>query len=182
MAAIYFGIMMGSYAIGFWLPTIIRETGVKDPFQIGLRTFVPYSLALIFMILTGRHADQTRERRWHLVVPCILAAVGFVLCTQGAASPFLAMIGMNMAVVGVVTSVPTFWALPTSFLGGAAAAAGIALVNCTGNLGGFFSPLIIGSLKTHTGTLNSGLILIALCMLASAALILTLVPAKLVNR
>jgi nitrate/nitrite transporter NarK len=92
------------------------------------------------------------------------------------------MIGMNMAVVGVVTSVPTFWALPTSFLGGAAAAAGIALVNCTGNLGGFFSPLIIGSLKTHTGTLNSGLILIALCMLASAALILTLVPAKLVNR
>jgi D-galactonate transporter len=187
MAAIYFGLMMGSYAIGFWLPTIIRETGVKDPFQIGLRTIVPYSLALVFMILTGRHADQTRERRWHLVVPCIIAAIGFVLCTlgagtQGAGSPLLAAIGMNLAVVGVVTSVPTFWALPTSFLGGAAAAAGIALVNCTGNLGGFFSPLIIGALKTHTGTLNSGLILIAACMLASATLILTLVPAKLVNR
>jgi D-galactonate transporter len=182
MSTIYFGIEMGSYAIGFWLPTIIRETGVKDPFQIGLRTIVPYSLALIFMVLTGRHADQTRERRWHLVVPCIIAAVGFVLCTQGANSAALAAIGMNLAVVGVVTAVPTFWALPTSFLGGAAAAAGIALVNCTGNLGGFFSPLIIGALKTHTGTLNSGLILIAACMLASATLILTLVPAKLVNR
>jgi nitrate/nitrite transporter NarK len=92
------------------------------------------------------------------------------------------MIGMNMAVVGVVTAVPMFWALPTSFLGGAAAAAGIALVNCTGNLGGFFSPTIIGVLKTHTGTLNSGLLLIAACMLASSVLILTLVPAKLVNR
>jgi D-galactonate transporter len=182
MGAIYFGIEMGSYAIGFWLPTIIRETGVKDPFQIGLRTVVPYSFALICMILTSRHSDQTRERRWHIVVPCLVAALGFALCTRGAYSPTLAMIGMNLAVAGVVTSVPMFWALPTSFLGGAAAAAGIALVNCTGNLGGFFSPLFIGILKTHTGTLNSGLLLIAACMAASAALILTLVPAKLVNR
>ncbi len=182
MSSIYFGIEMGSYAIGFWLPTIIRETGVKDAFQIGLRTIVPYSLALICMILISRHSDRTRERRWHLILPCLIAAVGFVLCTQGATSAVLAMIGMNMAVVGVVTAVPMFWALPTSFLGGAAAAAGIALVNCTGNLGGFFSPTIIGILKTHTGTLNSGLILIAACMLASAILILTLVPAKLVNR
>ena len=182
MSAIYFGIEMGSYAIGFWLPTIIRETGVTDPFQIGLRTIVPYSFALVVMILTGRSSDRTRERRWHLAGPCILAALGFALCTQGASSPALAALGMNLAVVGVVTSVPMFWALPTSFLGGAAAAAGIALVNCTGNLGGFFSPTIIGALKTHTGTLNSGLLLIAACMLASATLILTLVPAKLVNR
>jgi D-galactonate transporter len=182
MGAIYFGIEMGSYAIGFWLPTIIRETGVTDAFQIGLRTVVPYSLALVFMILTGRHSDRTRERRWHVVVPSMLAAIGFVLCTQGARSPLAAAIGMNLAVVGVVTAIPMFWALPTSFLGGAAAAAGIALVNCTGNLGGFFSPAIIGILKTHTGTLNSGLLLIAACMLASSILILTMVPAKLVNR
>jgi D-galactonate transporter len=182
MASIYFGIEMGSYAIGFWLPTIIRETGISDPFQIGLRTVVPYSFALICMILVGRHSDRTRERRWHLAGPCILATIGFALCTQGGSSPALAAIGMNLAVIGVVTSVPMFWALPTSFLGGAAAAAGIALVNCTGNLGGFFSPAIIGFLKTQTGTLNSGLIVIAGCMFASAILILTLVPAKLVNR
>ena len=182
MGAIYFGIEMGSYAIGFWLPTIIRETGVKDTFQIGLRTIVPYCLALICMILVGRHSDKTRERRWHLVVPCIIAAIGFALCTQGSSSAALAMIGMNMAVAGVVTAVPMFWALPTSFLGGIGAAAGIALVNCTGNLGGFFSPAIIGILKTHTGTLSSGLFLIAGCMVASSILILALVPAKLVNR
>jgi D-galactonate transporter len=182
MGAIYFGIQMGSYAIGFWLPTMIRLTGVTDAFQIGLRTIAPYSVALICMILTGRHSDHTRERRWHLVVPCLIAAIGFVLCTRGAYSPILAMLGMNLAVAGVVTAVPMFWALPTSFLGGAAAAAGIALVNCTGNLGGFFSPAIIGILETHTGTLNSGLVLIAGCMLISAVLILSLVPAKLVNR
>ena len=99
MASIYFGIEMGSYAIGFWLPTIIRETGVNDPFQIGLRTMIPYSLALIFMILTGRSSDRILERRWHLAGPCIMAAVGFVLCTQGASSAVLAAIGMNLAVV-----------------------------------------------------------------------------------
>ena len=76
----------------------------------------------------------------------------------------VAMIGLTMAVVGVVTALPMFWALPTSFLGGTAAAAGIALVNCTGNLGGFFSPTIIGFLKTYTGTLNSGLFLVSGCM------------------
>jgi D-galactonate transporter len=182
MATIYFGIQMGAYAIGFWLPTMIRLTGVTDAFQIGLRTIAPYSVALICMILISRHSDRTRERRWHLIVPCLMATIGFVLCTLGAQSPTLAVLGMDLAVAGVVTAVPMFWALPTSFLGGAAAAAGIALVNCTGNLGGFFSPTIIGILKTHTGTLNSGLLLIAACMAISATLILTLVPPKLVNR
>ena len=182
MGTIYFGVEMGSYAIGFWLPTMIRQTGVKDAFDIGLRTAVPYSIALISMILVGRHSDKTRERRWHVIVPCMVAAVGFALCAQGNNNRVLVAIGMNLAVAGVVTAVPMFWALPTSFLGGTAAAAGIALVNCTGNLGGFFSPAIVGYLKTHTGTLNSGLYLISGCMLASALLIVALVPAKLVNR
>jgi D-galactonate transporter len=182
MGTIWFGIEMGSYAIGFWLPTIIRQTGVKDAFNIGLLTMLPYTLALISMILVGRHSDKTRERRWHVVVPNIVAVLGFVLCTQAGNSTMVAMIGLTMAVVGVVTTLPMFWALPTSFLGGAAAAAGIALVNCTGNLGGFFSPTIIGLLKTYTGTLNSGLFLVSGCMLASSVLIVTLVPAKLVNR
>jgi len=182
MGVIFFGIEMGSYAVGFWQPTIIRQTGVKDAFNIGLLTMVPYTLALIFMILVARNADKTRERRWHVIVPCIVAALGFSLCTQAANSTLVAMIGLILAVVGVVTAIPMFWALPTSFLGGAAAAAGIALVNCTGNLGGFLSPALIGFLKDHTGSLNSGLFLVACCMLASAILIVAMVPAKLVNR
>lgn len=182
MGAIYFGIEMGSYAVGFWLPTIIRQTGIRNPFNIGLLTSIPYTIALLCMILVGRHSDNTRERRWHVILPCVVAAVGFAICTQGGSSIAIAMVGLSLATAGVVTAVPMFWALPTSFLGGVAAAAGIALVNCTGNLGGFFSPAIIGILKTHTGTLNSGLYLIAGCMLASAILIIALVPAKLVNR
>ena len=182
MGTIYFGIEMGSYAVGFWQPTIIRQTGVMNVFDIGLLTAVPYTLALISMLLVARHADKKRERRWHVVVPCMVAALGFALCAQAGSSTMVAMIGLILAVVGVVTAIPMFWALPTSFLGGAAAAAGIALVNCTGNIGGFLSPAILGSLKDHTHTLNSGLLLISGCMLGSAILIVALVPARLVNR
>jgi D-galactonate transporter len=176
--AIFFGMEMGSYAIGFWQPTIIRQTGVKDPFHIGMLTTVPYTCALICMMFVGRHSDRTRERRWHIIVPNILAAIGFILCTQAGSNTPIAMFGLVLAVAGVITGLAMFWALPTSFLGGNAAAAGIALINCTGNLGGFFSPAIIGFLKTYTGTLNSGLFLVAACMIASSVLILTLTPAK----
>jgi nitrate/nitrite transporter NarK len=126
------------------------------------------------MMFVGRHSDRTRERRWHVIVPNIVAAIGFLLCTQAGGNTGVALFGLVLAVAGVITGVAMFWALPTSFLGGNAAAAGIALINCTGNLGGFFSPTVIGFLKTRTGTLNSGLFLVAFCMIASSILILTL--------
>jgi len=181
LCVIFFGIEMGSYAVGFWQPTIIRQTGVKDAFNIGLLTTIPYAVALVALVLTGRHSDRKRERRWHTIFPCLAAAAGFVMCTQAGSNTPLAMFGLVLAAAGVITAVAMFWALPTSLLGGNAAAAGIAFVNCTGNLGGFFSPTIIGFLKTHTGTLNSGLYLIAGCMIASSILIFTLAPAPVVS-
>ena len=182
MCTILFMMGMGSYAIGFWQPTIIRQTGVKDPFTIGLLTMLPYGLSLISMILVGRHADKTRERRWHLAIPNLVASLGFVLCLHAGTNTALAVAALTMAVVGVVTAMPMFWALPTSFLGDSAAAAGLALINCTGNLSGFLSPTIIGFLKTNTGSLNSGLYLVAACHIVAIVLILAFVPAKLVNR
>jgi MFS family permease len=181
LCAIFFGIEMGSYAVGFWQPTIIRQTGVRDAFTIGLLTTIPYATALVALVLTGRHSDRTRERRWHTIVPSLATAVGFLLCTRAGSNTALAMFGLVLAAAGVITAVAMFWALPTSLLGGNAAAAGIALVNCTGNLGGFFSPTIIGFLTTRTGTLNSGLYLIAGCMVASSILIFTLAPGSVVS-
>jgi D-galactonate transporter len=174
LSAIFFGMEMGSYAIGFWQPSIIRQTGVKDAFHIGLLTTIPYTTALIAMMFVGRHSDKTRERRWHIIIPNVVAAGGFLLCTQAGSNTPLAMCGLVLAVAGVITGLAMFWALPTSLLGGNAAAAGIALINCTGNLGGFFSPAILGVLKTYTGKLDSGLFLIAGCMVASSVLILTM--------
>jgi MFS family permease len=134
------------------------------------------------MILVGRHADRTRERRWHVVVPQCVAATGFVLCAYAGSNTYVALLGLTLAASGVITALPMFWALPTSFLGGTGAAAGIALINSTGNLAGFVSPALVGWLKTVTHSLDSSLFLIAGMLLASASLILTRLPAQLVNK
>ncbi len=173
-----FGIVMGSYAIGFWQPTIIRHAGVADPLMIGLLTMIPYTAALVSMIAVSRHADRTRERRWHVIVPALTAAAGFTLCAANGNDTLLSMVGLTLAVSGVITALPMFWALPTAFLGGTAAAAGIALINCTGNLAGFVSPTVIGWLKSWTHTLASGLMLTAAMLTLSALLVLLFVPAQ----
>ena len=182
LCLILFGIVMGSYALGFWQPTIIRGTGVSDPLTIGLLTTIPYSVALIAMIAAGRHADRSRERRWHIVLPALVAASGFCICATNGDSSVFSMLGLTLAAAGVVTALPMFWALPTAFLGGTGAAAGIALINCTGNLAGFISPAVIGWLKTLTHTLSSGLFVVAGTLTLSAVLILAFIPARLVNR
>ena len=182
LCLILFGIVMGSYALGFWQPTIIRATGVSDPLTIGLLTTIPYSVALIAMIAAGRNADRSRERRWHIVLPALVAASGFCICATNGDSSVFSMLGLTLAAAGVVTALPMFWALPTAFLGGTGAAAGIALINCTGNLAGFISPAVIGWLKTLTHTLSSGLFVVAGTLTLSAVLILAFIPARLVNR
>ena len=182
MCLILFGIVMGSYAIGFWQPTILRSTGIEDAFVIGLLTMIPYSVALVSMIVVGKHADRTRERRWHVALPALLAGAGFVLCALFGSSSAISVAGLTLATAGVITALPMFWALPTAFLGGTGAAAGIALINCTGNLAGFISPAVIGWLKTLTHSLSSGLFVVAASLAVSALLILVCVPAKLVNK
>ncbi|WP_176079782.1 MFS transporter [Paraburkholderia tropica] len=179
---ILFGIVMGSYAIGFWQPTIIKGSGVSDPFIVGLLTVIPYASALVAMLLVGRHADKTRERRWHVIVPALVAAIGFAICAFSGETLGPAMIGLTLATAGVITALPMFWALPTSFLAGTGAAAGIALINSTGNLAGFVSPAVIGWLKSETHTLSSGLYLVAGTLTLSALLIYRFMPARIVNR
>ncbi|MGI4944129.1 MAG: hypothetical protein ACRYHQ_26835 [Janthinobacterium lividum] len=97
-------------------------------------------------------------------------------------STVLPMPGMVMAIAGIVTALPMFWALPTAYLGGAGAAVGIALINATGNLAGFVSPAILGWLKDYKNSLDSGLFLVSGCLAASAVLVLAFVPAASVNR
>lgn len=107
---------------------------MSDPLSIGLLTTIPYCAALVGMIRAGRSSDRRHERRWHVVIPVLVSVPGFLLCASFGNSPLIAMIGLTVATAGIITSLPMFWALPTSFLGGAGAAAGVALINSTGNL------------------------------------------------
>ena len=181
MALIYFCFVMGLYGVSFWLPTIIKTTGVTDTFNIGLLTAIPYASAAIAMILIGHSADKRRERRWHVAIPALLGSIGLILSTVYDHNTLLAMSALTLATIGIITVLPLFWSLPTAFLGGMAAAAGIALINSLGNLAGFVSPYLVGWLKDQTHSTNSGMYVLAASLLLGAVLTLS-VPKHLVNR
>lgn len=180
-ALIYFCFVMGLYGISFWLPTIIKTTGVADPFNIGLLTAVPYAVAAVAMIMIGRSADQLRERRWHVALPAFLGCVGLLFSTVYDHNTLLAMASLTLAAVGILTTLPLFWSLPTAFLSGTAAAAGIALINSLGNLAGFVSPYVVGWLVDMTHSTNSGMFVLAATLLLGGMLTLA-VPARVVNK
>ncbi|MBC7617432.1 MAG: MFS transporter [Candidatus Saccharibacteria bacterium] len=181
MSLIYFSFVMGLYGVSFWLPTIIKATGVKDALQIGMLTAIPYGSAVLAMIFVSRSADRTGERRWHIAVPALLGAVGLVLSVAWGQNTVLAMCALTLATMGILTTLPLFWSLPTSFLAGAGAAAGIALINSVGNLAGFVSPFAVGWLKDMTQSTNAGMYLLAISLVLGAFLTLS-VPARLVSK
>jgi cyanate permease len=173
--------VVGLYGVSFWLPTIIKATGVTDAFIIGLLSAIPFAAAVVAMLLVARSADKRRERRWHVALPALAGAVGLVLSVTWAHQTALAMAALTLATAGIITSLPLFWSLPTAFLAGAGAAAGIAMVNSIGNLAGFLGPYAMGWLKQATGVNEMGMYLLAAFMVLGALLALS-VPARLVNK
>ena len=181
MSAIYFCAVMGQYGLTFWMPSLIKAAGVTGVLHIGLLTAVPYSAAVVTMILVGRSADRHRERRWHLAIPMLLGAVGLTGSALADVDTGLAIAFLTLAAAGVITSAPLFWSLPTAFLGGAAAACGIAAINSVGNLAGFASPYLVGFLKDLTQSTHLGMYALTVVLVAGALMVLS-VPARLVNR
>jgi len=180
-ALIYFSFVMGLYGVGFWLPTIIKATGVKNVFDIGLLTAIPYAVAAVAMVLAAASADKHNERRWHVAIPAFIGAVSLILSTVYSHDTLLAMAALTTATAGILITFPLFWSLPTSFLRGAGAAVGIALINSVGNLAGFVSPYVVGLLKDLTQSTNAGMYLLAASLVLGGVLTLSM-PARLVNK
>jgi D-galactonate transporter len=181
MGLIYFSFVMGLYGVSFWLPTIISAMGVKDVLNVSLLTAIPYAFAVVAMVVVGRSADRRRERRWHIAIPGLLGAAGFVLSVVWHSDTVLAMSALTLATMGILSTLPLFWSMPTAFLAGVGAAGGIALINSLGNLAGFVSPYAVGWLKDLTHSTDAGMYLLAVSMVVGSLLTLT-VPASAVNR
>jgi D-galactonate transporter len=181
MSLIYFAFVTGQYGLTFWMPTFVKSTGITDTFQIGLLSAIPFLAAIVVMNVFGYSADKRRERRWHLIVPALLGAIGFVITAAFPHNTAISIAALSIAAGGVLTCAPLFWSLPTAFLTGSAAAAGIAIINSVGNLAGFVSPYVIGYLKDATHSTSSGMYVLA-AMLVVGAIATWLTPAKLVNR
>lgn len=169
IGAIYFCIGIGFYGVSLWLPQILRQMSGLPPFGVGLLTTLPFLSAAAAMVANGRHSDRTGERRWHLAVSCLLGAAGFGAGAM-AASPAAAFGGICLGAAGLWGGIGVFWSLPMAALGGTAAAAGIALVNAVGNVGGFVGPTVIGWLRARTPGFGASLLLVAGFLALAAAL------------
>ena len=135
---------------------------------------IPFAFALVAMVLVGRHSDRTGERKWHVAVSSLVAALGMLLAAALRADPWLLVASFTICQIGQRSVQPTFWTLPPLLLGGTAAAAGIALINSIGNLGGYLGPWAMGTLRDLTHSHTGGLLLLAGALVLQAALVASL--------
>ncbi len=175
--AIFFCIVTANSALTFFGPSVVRDAGVTDPLDVGWIMSAAYLCGGAGMILNGRHSDRTGEARLHCGVPAFVGALAIALTgLLVTAAPILALVTLGLAIVGTMSAIPVFWQIPSRFLAGSAAAAGIALINSVANLAGFGAPAVMGYLREHTGAASTGLWLVAAVEAAALMLILAFVP------
>ena len=172
LSVVYFGAVIGLYGLGLWLPTIIKSFGASI-METGFLGALPPLAGAVGMVLWTRHSDATGERKWHMVIPCVIGAIGLIMAGL-IQSPTISFFFLIVAGFGIYTSLPSFWPLPTAMLTGSAAAGGIALINSIGNLGGFVGPYVVGLVKDWTGSFAGGLYLLAAFILLAAVVVLVL--------
>jgi MFS family permease len=179
LCAIYFTLMIGLYGIAFWLPTIVKGFGTKGYLGVGLITAIPYAIAVIGMLVLSHHSDKSGERRLHYVVNVSAGAMGLILSGVCASTPGLAIVFLSIGTLGVIGSMPLFWPLPSAFLAGTAAAAGIGIVNSVGNLGGYVGPNIPIWARLVSSDPSAALYIIAGILMLGAFLTYFFIPKSL---
>jgi sugar phosphate permease len=181
LGGIDFAILLSAYAIGFWLPTFIRNTGVTDTFEIGLLTAIPSLAALISMLVIGASSDRFRERRWHIIVPFLVGAVAMFSSTFFTNSLTGTVFFFSVAFAAVIGAVPVFFSLPATFLKGTAAATGFALACSLANIAGLVGNSLMGLVMEVFQSATIALWIFAACLILGSLLVIAL-PAKIVNR
>jgi D-galactonate transporter len=174
LALTYFFMVSSVYGFTFWLPSIIKRASGSSNLRVSMITAIPYAVGLIAILLVGWSSDRTRERRWHTALSMIAASLGLLLAVMLQDRLALSVGMFCLAAAGIYAYCPGFWSLPTSFLGGTAAAASIGLINSIGNLGGYAGPHVVGYLSTLTGSFFGGLLYLSLSALVAAALVLSI--------
>jgi ACS family tartrate transporter-like MFS transporter len=172
LSLVYFGAVATNYGLSFFLPQIVKGFGLNT-FLTTLVSATPYVVGLIGMVWWGRRSDRVAERRFHAAFPLLVAAAGIAVSTA-LDDPLLKMISLCVAGFGIFACLPVFWTLPTAFLSGAAAAAGIAVINSIGNLAGFAGPFAMGWIKDQTGSYAGGLLLLAALGIIAMGIVLML--------
>jgi ACS family tartrate transporter-like MFS transporter len=171
LCAVYFLNTSVTYGIFLWLPKMLREASGSGGFSLSAMTAIPFTAALVAMILVGRHSDQTGERKFHVAACATTASVGLLLAAASQHNIWLLVLSFTLSQMGQRSVMSVFWAIPPIFLGGTGAAAGIALINAIGNLGGWFGPSMMGWLRQTTGGYVGGLLVLAAVLIAEAIVV-----------
>lgn len=174
LVAIYFFFLIDYYCINFWMPLEIKALSTHySNTVVGLLVAIPNLLGLAAMVLVSYSSDRHRERRYHAVAVAVAGGAAMMLLgTTG--SPILSIALLSIATMGIYSFFGPFWALPSEFLTGASAAAGIALVNSVANLGGFVGPSSIGAIAERSGSVATGMAVMGISLFISAALVMML--------
>jgi sugar phosphate permease len=174
LTLVYFFIVTANYGFGIWLPKIVERLSGLTPLRVTLISAIPFVAALPAMLVVGWHSDHTGERRWHTAGPIFSVAAALAASQLVGQKVPLAIALFSVAAMGVYSYLPSFWALPTTFLSSAAAAACIGLINSFGNLGGFVGPYAVGFLSDKTGTYAAGVFYLVGSAALSGLLVLLL--------
>jgi MFS transporter, ACS family, tartrate transporter len=172
LGILWFFAIAPQWGLNFFLPQIVKDFGLTNV-QAGFVTTIPYIVGAIGTVHWGRHSDKNRERKWHVVISFIALAVGLGIASI-TANPVVKIAAISIASWGLWSIPPVFYTLPTAFLSGAGAAAGIAAINSIGTLGGYFGPKIFGQLRDWSGTDSAGLIFLSSCAVIGAVMMLVL--------
>ena len=151
------------YGVTMWLPLVVKAAGELSDLEVGLISAIPFLCTAIAMVINGAHADRTNERRWHITVWATLGAVGFVIAAY-AASPWLALVGICLAAMGIWCSNTVFWTVPMRIFTGVSAAASLGLINSVGNLGGFIGPFVTGWIRESFGGYQPAILTLGACL------------------
>ena len=174
LCGVFFLNTMVNYGMFLWLPKLLQDVTAAEGYTLSAITALPFAAALAAMVLVGRHSDRTGDRRLHVAACAATTAVGLLLAVAAQQQTALLILAFAIAQMALRSLAGVFWAMPPQFLGGAAAAGGIALINSIGNLGGFVGPTVIGVLHDLTGGYTGGLLALTGVLVVEALLVLRL--------
>jgi ACS family tartrate transporter-like MFS transporter len=181
LALPYFVTLLCGLTVNLWAPTIMKEMLSLTNQQVGYVMGLIGVAGMTGMLINGWHSDRTDERLAHVAVPIFIASLGLFVAGI-TRNPVFVVVGMGMVVFGHNTMLPVFWCLPSSFLRGVGAAAGIGLINSLGNLGGFIGPNLLGRVKTVTGNYTVAFFLLSALALTASIVALNLRRARALAR
>lgn len=176
LSGVYFLILVGLGGVTFWMPQLIKNVGGLDTQAVGLVTAIPWLIGGLGMLAVAFNSDRSGERKWHLALCAVASGIGYAVSAAFPHDLAIAVAGLSLATLGILAIFPVFWTVPSTFLGGVAAASGIAFINSMGNLGSIFSPTFIGWVNDKTQSTQLAINVVAAMMVLAGILIVAFWP------